>query len=630
MIFGLLCFLNLFGATWIYLNESYELIGDYQAIDWKNYLVGIVRYECVDENEFEQIGDDPQLLFDFSNLSLNNGKIYGVKIQLNDRADAQFFWGRDSADYCEEKSKMVYNTKECVLILDENFTYLRIDIDDDFIIEDFQVAVGYNSVKIGALYKYIIMILLNIYIVVILVLIKKKANFYVQFLVIALNWGLIFSFVIIPWQTPDEYTHLRMIGDEFNNSTMASELLESMDLRMREIQFNWYSKVSSEEFIEAVNNGLDYMKEDCLPKGIKIEAVRHLPASLGIYFGIIIGLPVYWILQLGELCSLVFYVMVCIIALKLMPFKKELLEAIMLLPMCIQQAASISYDSVLLPLCFLFIAYIIHLKCSTEKVRFQSVLKIIGLLVIITIIKLPYFVIGLLILTIPLSKFEFKFCNRRISETEIKKMLPLMVFILAITICMGFYLVRDNSYIQVLIASVLQWKRTLYLIKETISNRGEYLAVSLVGNFGWVDTPMPIFFVTFTIIWVIIVSLTKVGSENGNSIIWRKWDIFVYYLSSALLTYIISISMVRHTLGILYYGTEDFTEIVNYQEELYKIPYILGLQGRYYVPVIVLWLVPISNIFNINEIKYKYLSRIIYIYMMIYTTIKIYERYFII
>ena len=41
-----------------------------------------------------------------------------------------------------------------------------------------------------------------------------------RFILLACLFGLIYSFAIIPWQTPDEWTHLKMIGNGFNNRFM--------------------------------------------------------------------------------------------------------------------------------------------------------------------------------------------------------------------------------------------------------------------------------------------------------------------------------------------------------------------------------------------------------------------------
>ncbi len=109
---------------------------------------------------------------------------------------------------------------------------------------------------------------------------------------------------------------------------------------------------------------------EMLPKAIHISVIKHLPATLGIILGILLGMPAYWVMQFGEIFLLIFYVYICYLSLKLMPIKKEVMALLMLFPMAIQQASSINYDAVLLPMCYLFIAYIFYLKFEKKKLQF--------------------------------------------------------------------------------------------------------------------------------------------------------------------------------------------------------------------------------------------------------------------
>lgn len=159
-----------------------------------------------------------------------------------------------------------------------------------------------------------------------------------------------------------------MIGTEIKNESFAELLLSDMPLDKDRIIFNSDEKVDIALFKEALIKRPEYSVTECLPRGISLKCVKHLPATIGIMLGIILRLPTYWVMQLGEIFALIFYIGVCSKALLLMPVKKEIFEIIMLFPMSIQQAASINYDAVLLPLCFLLIAYILHIKFDVNAV----------------------------------------------------------------------------------------------------------------------------------------------------------------------------------------------------------------------------------------------------------------------
>lgn len=217
----------------------------------------------------------------------------------------------------------------------------------------------------------------------------KLANENYRFVVLASLFGLIYSFTITRWQIPDEHTHLKMIGEGFNNLKYAG-----------------------------IGDGSSYSIVDLLPRGFSKEFVRHFPAAIGILFGILLNFSSYWIVQLGELFSLAFYIIICNQALRLTPMKKPLFEIVMLLPMCIQQASSINYDSVLLPLSFFYIAYILYLKFEKKQIFVKDFMILGVVLTIVAIIKLPYGVMGLMVLLLPWEKIYFGVKMKKISNSS--------------------------------------------------------------------------------------------------------------------------------------------------------------------------------------------------------------------
>lgn len=253
---------------------------------------------------------------------------------------------------------------------------------------DSHIALRMEDIESGTMYKFIKRFLVPLFylclcgVVVIIYRLKeedKLGNENYRFIVLASLFGLIYSFTITRWQIPDERTHLRMIGEGFNNMMYAG-----------------------------IGESTNYSIGELLPKGISKEFFRHFPAAIGILCGILLKLSPYWIIQLGELMSLAFYIIVCNRALQMTPIKKPLFEIVMLLPMCIQQASSINYDSVLLPLSFFYVAYILNLKYEKDKIVVKDFIMLCVILIFFAVIKLPYALMGLLIFLLPWEKIEFQ------------------------------------------------------------------------------------------------------------------------------------------------------------------------------------------------------------------------------
>ena len=153
--------------------------------------------------------------------------------------------------------------------------------------------------------------------------VKLKKNYkekIVAFLIFVM--GLTMSFMIPTWQTPDEYAHLNMIGNSIGVADFAENILDSSGIEKGRIEFNYDEKVDLTEQENALNKSVTYQKKDMLPQSISFGIIKHLPATLGILLGILLGVPSYWVLQLGEIFSLLFYVVICFVALIKLPIKK--------------------------------------------------------------------------------------------------------------------------------------------------------------------------------------------------------------------------------------------------------------------------------------------------------------------
>lgn len=88
-----------------------------------------------------------------------------------------------------------------------------------------------------------------------------------------------------------------------------------------------------------------------------------------------------------------------------MPFGKVFLLIAAILPMTMQQVVSYNYDSVLIGICFLTIAYLLNLICTKRMVKWWDWLIMGGMAIAIASIKLVYLPVFCLALAIPREKF---------------------------------------------------------------------------------------------------------------------------------------------------------------------------------------------------------------------------------
>lgn len=446
------------------------------------------------------------------------------------------------------------------------------------------------------------------------------------FFLLMFVWGVVMSFMIPPWQTPDEYAHLNMIGYGFKNEHMAGNLIQDMDLDNGRLRFQYNEKINVDAWKAAMLKAPTYDRESCLPHGISLSVVKHLPASMGILLGILLGLPAFWVLELGELFSLIFSIVLCRLSVELMPKKKETLLLIMAFPMTIQQISSINYDSVLLPLCFLYISYLFYLRWEKERLGWKEAGITILLLLLITYIKLPYLFLGLLAFILPKEKIYLKVGRLVINKEVIKKWrVPAGVFLLLLSVGL-MYLVRDNFWVRLVAGMALEWKRSLHLFAATAATWWKYLMVSSVGQFGWLEAALPFGFVIFS--YFLLLTLAVWGEEGeAGFVLTKKTRIYLWIVFFVLSGFTV-MSMVNHTITVMLYGAENAVTDYNVREALHQIPYIGGLQGRYFLPFLVLPFLALPG--WKSQIKWKLWLAVGYIPIaMGITSLVLYKRYWI-
>lgn len=107
---------------------------------------------------------------------------------------------------------------------------------------------------------------------------------------------------------------------------------------------------------------------------------------------------------MGRLCNLFFFVFMTWLAMKRMPFGKEVLFGAAVLPMTVHLSASMSYDVMILACMFLFTAVCLDLAYHKEKVQIRDIALLMALMAVAGPCKMVYGVMMGLCLLIPVKK----------------------------------------------------------------------------------------------------------------------------------------------------------------------------------------------------------------------------------
>lgn len=133
--------------------------------------------------------------------------------------------------------------------------------------------------------------------------------------------------------------------------------------------------------------------------------LAYLAPSLGISLARLLGLNNLWLLYLGRLCNLLLFVGGIYGAMRRLPFGKEVLFGVAVLPMSLHLAASFSYDVMILAGISLFTAECLYLAYKAERVKPGDVLFLAVVMAVAGPCKMVYAVFMGLCLLIPVRKF---------------------------------------------------------------------------------------------------------------------------------------------------------------------------------------------------------------------------------
>lgn len=234
------------------------------------------------------------------------------------------------------------------------------------------------------------------------------------FVVCALGLGFVFLFLIPPRTAPDEYTHISnvyRITNQFFGMQHSSGgwlfmrpgdamKLDNYDFGATDI-FAWQQM--AEGLFAKMPAG--EMTEQLAQYGSFWPPLYAAPTA-GVLLARLLGLGQVPLLLLGRLANLLFYTIVVSRAIKRMPLARPMLFTVGLLPMCLQLAASFSYDCYVIAVGLYFTALCLDYALGSRKLGPKQIAGLVVLAVLLAPAKTVYVLLVLLVLFIPAANFS--------------------------------------------------------------------------------------------------------------------------------------------------------------------------------------------------------------------------------
>jgi uncharacterized membrane protein len=393
------------------------------------------------------------------------------------------------------------------------------------------------------------------------------------FFVTSIFFGVCTVFVTGPFQVPDEFQHFNRAyavsqGNFFGDRGTVPASVGPLAKYSGKAVFNAGVQFKLGEITAFLRIPLSRNEtvKTYFPNVAVYSFLPYLPQSLGLFAGSTIVLSPLALLYAGRLTNVLFYIFICTLAIRTTPVFKWVFVLLMLMPMSLFQAASVSADSSLNAYAFLAIA--IFLRCIFDPdvtMGSMEFLLILGVTFLLAFCKSNYVLIAGLFFAIPISKFGSK--RNYFTQAGILVVSVLLFSTLSVGMGKSIYMdfrpaagIRPADQITFLSQHPARFFTMSY---KSLRILGKVYFISYIGLLGWIDTLLPNFLYYFYP--AALIAAVLFDDHQGQKIpVWQRLVFPGVFVGSVLAIFL-----------ALYVTWTP-----------YKQSWIDGMQGRYLIPVV--------------------------------------------
>lgn len=439
---------------------------------------------------------------------------------------------------------------------------------------------------------------------------------------VILLFGLIFAFIIPPFQKPDENMHfLRAVAlskgeffchsDENGNKSFTIPLKYSdyiTEVGTNRIAFNYNEKFNIDSILKVEKSQQENTGDFELKGYCTLPSFSYLPAAVAVLIGELLS-SVSLSFYLGRFVSfLTLYVFLIWSYKKIRKSNlRWVIIAFGLIPMVTHQASAIGYDFLQLAIIPIIFALVIS---SIESKNFDKKDQIYFFtsMVLLLLAKPGYYFMSLIFFLIPKDK---------VSRDKKKYIIfSIIYFVACLLIAISFASIyRGTGVFGEGISPIEQLKNLsnpiffILLIRNTITGSLLFYLQSFIGWFGWLDYSLSMtVYLLYFVSWAVLIG--KIKNETFFNKLYSR-------------TFLLGLVIIM-TTGFIFGSIYLTWNVVGSTT-------ISGVQGRYFLvlfPFIILFL---AGLFKVIESK-KILQYIFVILMSLYLILEIsygiYKRYY--
>ncbi len=409
--------------------------------------------------------------------------------------------------------------------------------------------------------SFLVPFLINlVYIIVFAFIFWKYEKIRVEYMYLIIIIPLsLFFFLSFPLnKIPDEGNHLLRAYEISYGNLVTHKHKWDVSLYKILISKN-YGDVLESSKVKNANYDLKYNYDNTS----LYSFVCYIPQALGIKFARMVGLNTFYQAYAGRLFNLAVFIAMMFFAIKLIPYKKVCIFIISFLPIVLQEAVSLSPDALTIASATLLVSSVLYFKSrKDEKFTKGQLIYLSVLSIVLSFCKIVYLPICLILFLLPKEKF---------SSSKKKNIFITLLFIFIMVVnlswlCIASQFLPDNDNInskmqlQYIFGHIFNYINILFktnnkLIHDNIFN-------SLGMTLGLLKIELSYLYMIPLMIVVVLLYLTN----NYEKIDISKLD------KGLMIFILLSIILLMYTSLYL-----QWTPVGNQE--------ILGIQGRYFVPL---------------------------------------------
>lgn len=439
------------------------------------------------------------------------------------------------------------------------------------------------------------------------------------FLFISLIFGFLYVLILPPFQSVDEASHFyrgyeiisgKPVAQKINGQ-VGDYLPESLNVLSSKYDFlikdinqkTDLTYILGTEKIKLNKNNLKFTEFGNTALYSPLCYISQIP---GMYLAKSFNVNPLIMLYFGRISNLLCFILIVYFAIKTIPFYKFPMMLLAVMPMTLSLAGSLTSDVMVIGFNFLWITLLLRVIFQKSQISNLQIIYLILCAFILVFLK-HYFMLIPLIFLIPKSKFSnwhkyfacilgvliFSLAGILIWQYSINNLVFNMNTNANLSPQLNFILSNPFSYLLVLLKT--------FIIKTP------RLIITMIGVLGWQDTRLD--FLTY-IIYPVLIGLS-ILLESNTEFIFKKWQIYLLSLDSILFVIVIFTEIYITSTGI-------------------GFPIVYGLNGKYFIPLMLPFLLLFKSQKNYFENKnmIKFLICFLLILILISSDLSILHRFY--